>query len=476
MSYRTPHISRRAMLKTVGTSIAASSALTACSGDNATPLQRFSDTPPVLGPNGRPVLPWSNWSGNQRSQPTQRSVPRSEEQLVALIKESKQPIRCVGAGHSFSPLVPTDDTLISLARFRGLNTVDQLKKQATFGAGTLLGQTGEPLWDQGLALRNMPDINTQSLAGAIATSTHGTGSSYGSLSNDVVALRMITADGERLNCSATENPQIYHAARNNLGSLGVVTEVTLTVRDAFNVDENQWILPNQEAYPLAEKYFAEGRRFELYAFPYGDYSMIITLDETDKPIDDKHDQADSGDSLLELKKWTERLPWLRGFLVNSALQDAVGPLSQRINRSYKVFGNLRNVGFNEMEYSLAAEHGMECLQEVLYTIKKQKIDVVFPIEYRYVKGDDIWLSQFYQRDSCSISIHNFSDRDYSQYFAAIEPVFLKYGGRPHWGKLHTLTADTFAEKYPRWQDFKRIRSELDPKGLFLNRHIKELFI
>jgi FAD-linked oxidoreductase len=476
MSYRAPHINRRTMLKTVGAGIAASSMLTACSADNDKALQNIAHKSPVLGADGRPVLPWSNWSGNQRSQPTQRSAPRSEQQLIALIKQSKQSIRCVGAGHSFSPLVPTDETLISLARLRGLKSIDQTNKQATFGAGTLLGQTGEPLWEAGLALPNMPDIDTQSLAGAIATSTHGTGSRYGSLSNEVVAMRIITSDGEALVCSATENPQFFQAARANLGSLGVVTEATLNVRDAFMVHEQQSILANHEAYPLAEKYFSEGRRFELYGFPYGDYSMLITLDETDKSINDSHDQAESGDSILELKKWTERLPWLRSFLINSALKDASGSLSQRINRSYKVFGNLRNVRFNEMEYSIAAEDGMECLQEVLYTIKKQKIEVVFPIEYRYVKSDDIWLSQFYQRDSCSISIHNFADRDYKQYFAAIEPIFLKYGGRPHWGKLHTLTADRFAEIYPRWHDFKRIRSELDPKGLFLNQHLKELFI
>jgi len=170
------------------------------------------------------------------------------------------------------------------------------------------------------------------------------------------------------------------------------------------------------------------------------------------------------------------LPWLRRFLVNSALKDAVGPLSERVNRSYKVFGNLRNVRFNEMEYSVPAENGLECLQEVLHTIKKQNIDVVFPIEYRYVKADDIWLSQFYKRDSCAISCHNFADRDYHRYFAAIEPIFLKYKGRPHWGKVHTLSAENFAEMYERWGDFKRIRSELDPRGLFVNQHVKELFI
>jgi len=474
MSYRDPNINRRQMLKTVGAGLAASTTLTACSKDSL--VQTQLPATKVIGSNGRPVLPWSNWSGNQRSQPTERSVPRSEEQLINLIKESKQSIRCVGAGHSFSPLVPTDETLISLARLRGLKSADLATKRATFGAGTLLGQTGEPLWEQGLALNNMPDIDTQSLAGAIATSTHGTGSTYGSLSSDVRGMRIIGGGGQVISCSATENPDVFNAARANLGSLGVLTEVTLDVRDSFNLHEQQSILPSDEAYVLADQYLREGRRFEMYAFPHGDYSMMITLDETELPVNDVHDQAESGDSILELKKWTERLPWLRRFIVNSALKDAAGPMSERVNRSYKVFGNLRNVRFNEMEYSVAAEDGMECLAEILHTIKKQKLDVVFPIEYRYVKADDIWLSQFYQRDSCAISCHNFADRDYKKYFAALEPIFLKYSGRPHWGKIHTLSASDFAEKYERWDDFKRLRNELDPEGMFLNKHIKELFV
>lgn len=474
MSYRSPHINRRDMLKAVGSGLAATTLLTACSDEKA--QVTLNDKPPVIGANGRPVLPWSNWSGNQSCQPTERMVPRSSEQLATIIKESQQSIRCVGSGHSFSPLVPTDETLISLARFRGLKNVDPDKKIATFGAGTMLGQTGDALWEKGFALHNMPDIDTQTLAGAVATSTHGTGSKYGSLSSNVAALKLVTSTGDVLRCSATENAEVFNAARTNLGSLGVITEVALDVRDTFNLEEKQWVIPNSEAHALSEKMRAEGRRFEMYAFPYGDYSLMITIDETSKAINDDHDQSGSGDSILELKKWTERLPWLRGIMINAALKGASSDtLGERVNRSYKVFSNLRNVRFNEMEYSVPAEKGLECLQEILAVIKKSKIDVVFPIEYRFVKGDDIWLSQFNQRDSCSISCHNFADRDYKHYFSLLEPIFLKYGGRPHWGKLHTLTANNFAEKYQHWGDFKRIRQELDPRGLFLNKHTRELF-
>ena len=473
MSYRAPDVDRRQILKAIGAGLATTSVLTACS-DKAD-VSTLSEKPPVIGANGRTVLPWSNWSGNQACQPSERMVPRSTEELVSLVKESKQSIRCVGTGHSFSPLVPTDETLISLARFRGLKSVDANNKTATFGAGTMLGQTGKVLWDNGFALKNMPDIDTQSLAGAVATSTHGTGSLYGSLSSDVRAMKLVTGTGDVISCSAKENVEVFNAARAHLGSLGVVTEVSLTVRETFNLEETQMILPNDEAHPLSEKLRSQARRFEMYAFPYGDYSLMITIDETLKPINDKHDQADSGDSLLELKKWTERLPWLRPYIINAALKDASSnSMGERVNRSYKVFGNLRNVRFNEMEYSVPADNGLECLQEILAVIKKSKINVIFPIEYRFVKGDDIWLSQFNGRDSCSISCHNFADRDYKRYFALLEPVFLKYGGRPHWGKIHTLTAQVFAEKYQHWDDFKRIRSELDPRGVFLNKHTREL--
>ncbi len=475
MSYPATKINRRQLLKTVGAGLATATFLPACSQQEDT-ATKISKAPRVIGANGRPVLPWSNWSGNQQCQPTERHVPRSDQQLSKLIKSTEQSIRCVGSGHSFSPLVPTEETLISLARFRGIKEVNAQTKEVKFGAGTLLGQIGDPLWEHGLALNNMPDINTQSLAGAIATSTHGTGPKFGSLSDDVTALTLMTASSKSVSCSHNDNPDLFNAARANLGALGVVTDVTLKVRDSYKLEEKQWFLHNDEAHPMIEKLRDESRHFELYAFPHGDYSLLITIDETDKPILDEVDQGASGDAILELKKWTERLPWLRSYFVNSGLKDASKHVETRVNRSYKVFGNLRNVRFNEMEYSVPAERGVECLQEILAVINKQDLDVVFPIEYRYVKADDIWLSQFYQRDSCAISCHNFADRDYKKYFAVLEPIFLKYDGRPHWGKIHTLNAEQFANAYPRWEDFKRLRADVDPKGMFLNRHIKELFV
>ena len=127
-----------------------------------------------------------------------------------------------------------------------------------------------------------------------------------------------------------------------------------------------------------------------------------------------------------------------------------------------------------MEYSIPAEYGVACLREILATIKKLDIDVIFPMEYRYIKADNIWLSPFYQRDSCAISCHNFADKDYKKYFAAIEPIFWKYDGRPHWGKIHTLSANEQRARYPMFDQFLQIRQEMDPKNIFTNDHINNV--
>ena len=99
----------------------------------------------------------------------------------------------------------------------------------------------------------------------------------------------------------------------------------------------------------------------------------------------------------------------------------------------------------------------------------------FPIEVRFIKGDDIWLSPFYQRDCISIAVHRYFEEDYAAYFKTIEPIFRKYHGRPHWGKINTLRGSEFRKLYPQWDSFVEVRREMDPQGRFLNPYLAELF-
>jgi len=469
MNIRNLKLSRRSALKITGAGLVSSAVAT--TGCSSTPE-------PVEGPvsvNG--IMPWSNWSGNQVSYHAERARPRNIDALAKLLKETDGKIRAVGAGHSFSGLVPTDETLLSMARFRGTQSIDQATKEVTVGAGTRLAALGDDLWENGLGMINMPDINTQSLAGATATSTHGTSQQFGSLSSYVTGLTLVTASGEVMKCSATENKDVFDAARCNIGSLGIITDITMQMRDAYYLKERSEMLPIDEAFEKMEQLRLAKRHFEAYGLPHANHILLIEFDEVTKQESDAHQGvAASGDAYKTFRALADvidTLPFLRGAVMSIAPR-TVG-VEERYGQWNHIFGNVRDLRFNEMEYTVPAEDGLACFREVLNTIKEKDIDIIFPIEYRYVAEDDIWLSQFYKRPGAAISVHNFHDKPYLPYFAEMEAIFDRYQGRPHWGKLHTKTEKEFSALYPQWQAFKKLRQRLDPERRFINKHLEPIF-
>jgi FAD-linked oxidoreductase len=469
MDIKNLKFSRRHALKAAGASIIAGAA--GSSGCSNAPEKELGPQPI----NG--IMPWSNWSGNQVSYPAERSRPRDIEALVSLLKETDGKIRAVGAGHSFSGLVPTDETLLSMARFRGISHINAETKEVTAGAGTRLAALGDELWENNLGMINMPDINTQALAGAIATSTHGTGQQFGSLSSFVTGLTLVTASGEVLKCSATENKDVFDAARCNVGSLGIITDITMQMRDSYYLKERSEMLPIDEAFEKMEGMRLAKRHFEAYGLPHANHILLIEFDEVSKEESDaKQADAVSGDAyetFRTLADVIDMMPFLRGAVMSIAPR-TVG-VEERYGPWNKIFGNVRDMRFNEMEYTVPAEDGLACFREVLNTIKEKNIDVIFPIEYRYIGEDDIWLSQFYKRPGAAISVHNFHDKPYMPYFAEMEAIFDRYQGRPHWGKLHTKTEQEFAALYPQWEAFKEVRQRLDPNRRFINEHLEPIF-
>ena len=427
-----------------------------------------------LDESGNPVLPWANWSGNQSCEPSNRAIPKDTNELSQFIKAAKQPIRLVGAGHSFSALVPTDGTLMSMAYFNGITRIDKDKKQFDVGANTMLAYVGEELWNAGLSIINMPDINTQTFAGATATSTHGTGINYGSMSTQIVEMTFVNGNGELVTCSKDKESDIFAAARCSLGALGAVTSIKMQAEERYHLRERSWMMDLEEGLAQLENLRDKISHFEAYALPHADYILGIDIERIDESelLEQKVSNGDAYETFRTMSKVIETVPFLKRFIINTACSTVKEEI--KTGRNYQVFGNVRDIRFNEMEYSVPAEDGVNCLREVLAAIKSTNSDVIFPIEYRYIKGDDIWLSPFYQRDTCAISCHNFHDKDYQKYFALLEPIFLKYNGRPHWGKLHTLTAKQQAQNYPKFDEFLRVRKAMDPKGLFTNEHIKSV--
>ncbi|TXT37555.1 MAG: oxidase [Comamonadaceae bacterium] len=460
---------RRQFLSATAAS-AAATLLPGCSSRGSEPHM------PVAYELGKP-LPWVNWAGNQHCFPKHRPSPSTEAEVVDALRQAPGQVRAVGAGHSFAALVPTDDTLIATDLLSGLVSHDAATLQAELWAGTRLNEVGPLLAGVAQALPNMPDVDHFALGGAIATSVHGTSTRFGSLSSRIVGLTLATPSGELIECSTTQHPEVFHAARVSVGALGIVTRVRLQNDKPFHLTETNRVERTEDILADLDKRFAQHRHFEFMPLPHSDLAATVVT-ELAQP-GDANVGEDDPKALADLRKVFDAVSWMPGasLVYDRLLKIAMGDSasSVRTGPSYQVFPHLRGVRFREMEYAVPADAGAACIREILQTIRDQKIPVCFPLEYRSVDADDIWLSMFSGQAAATISVHQYGDIDPAPYFAAIEPIFWKYQGRPHWGKLHTLDAPRLAALYPKhWQDFQEVRRQLDSQGKMLNPYLKKM--
>jgi FAD-linked oxidoreductase len=421
-------------------------------------------------------LPWRNWSGSQQCLPESRTAPASVAQLQELIANTSGTVRPVGAGHSFTPLVPTDGTIVSLSRLSGLINHNPENLQATLWAGSRLGDIGQPLEAAGQALVNMPDIDEQTLAGCLATATHGTGAGIGCMSSFIEEMQLVDGRGELVRCNANYNADLFQAAKVSLGAVGVITQVKLQNVAPYRLRRELVWREFDEMLELAEGMADQHRNFEFYYIPFSGMGFTDVHDLTDDSVGstEKIDGNDGVQDLRLARDWLQRSPRLRELILGGYMRTLSDEVT--VESSWKNYASERNVRFNEMEYHLPREFGLQALREIRTVLETQHPEVFFPIEVRFVKADDIWLSPFYQRDCCSIAVHRYFEEDYAPYFKSIEPIFRKYQGRPHWGKLNTLQRSDFRKLYPRWDEFAAVRKEMDPEGRFLNPYLAGLFV
>ena len=402
------------------------------------------------------MLPsWTNWSGTITCTPRTISAPCSEAEirdLVGAAAQTNTTVRVTGTGHSFVPLSASDDLLLSLDNLQGIVAIDQAAQQATVWAGTKIHQLGDPLWDAGLAMANMGDIDRQSIAGAISTGTHGTGCTLGSISTQVVGLRIVTATGEIIECSPTREPEIFRAAQVSLGALGVITQVTLQLLPAYYLHERTWAAPFEECMTNLDALIAANRHCEFFWSPGEDACALKTLNPT----------------RLEQVPEAPTTPAVTGRLARYIREE-------RIDRSYHIFPSERTIKFNETEFAVPAANGPDCLRELRHLMQTQFPAVLWPIEYRTLAADEIDLSPASGRATVTISLHQAAELPYQSFFAAAEAIFRNHHGRPHWGKLHTHTAHDLRALYPQWSNFQAVRGRLDPRGMFMNEHLHSIF-
>ena len=426
--------------------------------------------------NAEGRLLWSNWSGIAHSYPEKRGAPKSEEELLSILTRAPAPVRPVGSGHSFTALVPTDGTLLTLDGMAGLVSHDAATNRATVRGGTRLADLGPALAAVGQEMVNLPDINKQSIAGAIGTGTHGTGRGIQAMHGSVVAMRIATPTGEVIDCDAVTRPEVFNAARVGLGAFGVVTQVTLQNQPLNRILKRTEVRPTEEVLEDWPALRQRHRNVEFYVLPFTGHSVVISNDVTDRPVKPRGPDADTETlmGLKQLRDWFEFAPSLRRKLAAEEL--AKIPPEEVVDEGWKLLSNERPVRFNEIEYHLPIEAQVPALREVLSAIETHRKDVFFPIEVRVIAADDAWLSPFYGRESGSIAVHAYYREEHDFFFSIVEPIFRRHGGRPHWGKLHSLKAPDLALLYPRWKEAGEVRRALDPEGRMLNDYLKGIFL
>ena len=426
----------------------------------------------------RRAATFRNWAGNQVSMPRQILEPRSPEEVAAIVRRAAGRglrVKAVGAGHSFTDAACTQGIQVSLDRMAAVTAVDTVRRRVTVQAGIRLHALSRRLCEVGLALPNLGDIARQSLAGATATATHGTGIRLGNLATTVVGMEMVDGTGEIVRCDEHERPDLLDVARVGVGALGVVTSMTLECVPAFDLHAVESVEPLDGLLDHFEQHMAGHDHMEFLWIPGARRAHVKRNNRTEEPRRPQGRLAEARDKILYenvvfglANRTVRRFP---------ASLPAVSKLTRRatvqrdfVDASHRVFVSRRLVRFYEMEYGVPVAALPEALRRVGALARSLPSPLTFPVEVRVSAADDIALSTAYGRDTGWLACHVYAGTPYLAYFQGVEAIAADYSGRPHWGKLHFHDHRSLAPLYPEWDRFQRVRRELDPAGTFSNSY------
>lgn len=422
-------------------------------------------------------LIWKNWAENQSCVPQLIESPTTEEELSTVIRKAAQSdlkIKAVGTGHSFTGTALTNGVLIDLSNYKNILDVDVLKKQVTVQVGKKLEHLSPELWEHGLAMSDLGDIAYQSVAGAISTGTHGTGLGYGCLATQVVSARVITGEGEIIECSLEKDVELFRAAVVGVGAAGILSTVTLQLESAFNLHALEMMMPLQEVLSKQEDFIRDNEHFEYFCHPSMDAAFTKRNNRTEQSISEFsrwrrwYEEEFSYNYLRRAAMVATKVSPRLGALIGNSLPS--GTREDYVDRSYAVFTSERKLKFVEMEYFIPREFAREALERTLDFAQNSGLEISMPIEVRWARADNLPLSMCFGRETASIAIHVRQNEPFEPYFVPVETIMRDYGGRPHWGKMHFQTAATLMDLYPEWESFQRARKILDPNGRLANAY------
>ncbi|UDY37246.1 D-arabinono-1,4-lactone oxidase [Dermatobacter hominis] len=425
-------------------------------------------------PHGERVRTWSNWAGNQSCR-AEVLHPTTEPELCRIVADAAaagRTVRAFGAGHSFTDVALSDAVLVDLSGYDRILGVDREACTVTVQSGARLHDLSLAMWPRGLAFTNLGDIDVQSIAGATATATHGTGMRFGNISTAVVGLRVIDGLGAVHEVDARTEPDLFAAARASIGALGLVSTVTVQLEPAFHLHAVHEPRRVDEVLERFGELVRDNDHFEFFWVPGTRWSITKRHRRNHEPVAPRSRR----DELLQSELYdnvlfglANRVGRWRPALGREVAKRIPSPGRVEFNdRCYRVFASPRRVRFVEMEYAVPVEATVEAVQRVRAHVASLGYPVSFPVEVRVSRGDDITLSTASGRDTGWIAVHMYRGLPYEEYFRGVESIMRDLDGRPHWGKLHWRTAADLAPAYPGWDDFQELRARMDPLGVFQN--------
>jgi L-gulonolactone oxidase len=412
------------------------------------------------------VRRWSNWAGNVRSAPTEWHAPASEADVIALVQRGAgRTLRVVGAGHSWSPIAAPEQVGITLDKLDGIVGIDHARSLVTARAGTRLHAFNAALASRGLALPILGSIAQQSLAGAIATGTHGSSLVHGNLATLVERMRLVDGRGNVHELTGDR----LDAARVHLGALGIVTDLTFRVVPAFRLAETVETVRLAEVGAQLPAIASSAEYVKVWWMPHTSralvYRYVRTDDELSKGtarqrwIDEKVMHGFVFPAVLRMG----RVPGLTRWISPGISKGLIKP--RRVGTSTLMLSTPMPTRHRETEAATPMAQAGEAFDRLVRAIERERLTVNFIVEARFVRGDQGWMSPAYGGDTCQLGAYCFGPQT-DAYFAAFWREMRALGARPHWGKELDHGVDEISALWPKAAAFRALRDELDPARTF----------
>jgi FAD/FMN-containing dehydrogenase len=411
----------------------------------------------------KPGKLWWNWFGEQYFVPQYTARPESEDEVRLAIVEARKlglPVRVSGAGHSNPAIVPTSGVHIDMDAMNEVISVDKEKLRITVQPGMRVGDVSRYLRTQGMSLNNQGDIDTQAIIGAIMTGTHGAGVTLPCLSMQMIAARIVTADGSFLDISAEKDADLFNAFRCSIGMFGVVVSLTIQAVPSYNIHKISWNADVEDCIGNLQQRLKDNRTFWFFWLPVKESADLYVLpSDTPSTATRAHDICHM--RVYNAVPVAEPAPELKA--------------GEEFDHSSVIFPNSYIPNFREIEYAVPFGRFEDAFAEIRNLFQTKYPKAMYPVECRPVKADPTYLSAYADRDGYALSISGPLEFDTWAMLKDCDEILDRYDARPHWGKHHFMTPDRLERIYPRYHDFRKMRREIDPDGVFLNDHLRSLF-